>query len=292
MEPRGERPAWLPAEPDGRLPRRPDPTPEPAEPSRWARLVRSPRGAAGIAVLAAALLLWPFTGWSAWPWLIGLGVLVLLYLLRLDRLLRGWAPHLAGLGVVGGMLYGTSPWAWALAASIGVLLAGLARLPRSKVVAIGTVMCVVSGVGFGVSQYQTAQEKARAEAEANKQSEGQQGARRPQGVLPILLNRIAQNVPEPICGNLISDSALPAFVGSTGQPDCAAAVASLASRVTDRQRYAGAQAMSVAAGEGLDVDACALRWASGTAAGPPLGHLTIRYKPGGASYVVTGFSAC
>ena len=129
-------------------PARPGPPTGPPAWAGWRRLTRSRRGAAGLCIATAALLLWPFAGWSAIPWLIGIGVLVVLRLLRLDGPLRGWAPHLGGLVVIAGLMYGTGPWAWALAASIGVLLAGLAQLPWWRLAAAGAVFCVVSGGWF------------------------------------------------------------------------------------------------------------------------------------------------
>ena len=45
---------------------------------------------AGLVLLAAIGLLWPFADWSWWPIVAGLGVLIVLYLLRLDRLPRSW----------------------------------------------------------------------------------------------------------------------------------------------------------------------------------------------------------
>lgn len=304
MDPRPDPPGWLPAD------RVPDPAPvalPPADPAgeptappsardpgpaRWRRLVRSPRGAAAVALLAAALLLWPFAGWTAVPWLIGLAVLVVLRLLRLDGLLRGWALHVGGLAVVAGLMYSTTPWAWALAASIGVLLAGLVRLPRWKVAAVGAMLCLVAGAGFGLSQYRTAQQQAEADAQTNRESQGQQGAIRPHGVLPVLLNRIAQNVPGPICDNLLSPAARDAFVAAVRQADCPAAVATLASQVVDRTRYSAGQARTSPAGDGLRVDACALTWPSGVAAGPPVGVLTVGRKPGGSTYIVTALTPC
>src|SRR3954470_13050694 len=157
MEPRPEPPPWLP------VTRTPQPTP-PRPSFTWQRLTRTRRGAAGLAIGSAALLLWPFAGWSVIPWLVGLGVLLLLRLLRLDGLLRGWVWHLGGLVVVAGLMYSTGPWAWALAASIGVALAGLVQLPAWRVAAVGAVLCAVSGAGFVVNQYRTGEEIAAQQA--------------------------------------------------------------------------------------------------------------------------------
>ncbi|HEY0813479.1 MAG TPA: hypothetical protein VGE11_09355 [Pseudonocardia sp.] len=240
----------------------------------------------------AALLLWPFSGWSLIPWLIGIGVLVLLRLLRLDGLLRGWVFHLGGFAVVVGLMYSTGPWAWALAASVGVLLAGLLQLPWWRLAAIGAVLCVVSGVGFGISTYRTQQQVAAADAQVQTELQGQQGATRPQGVLPILLNRIAQNVPGPVCSNLLAESARSAFVASTGRADCDSAVAAVASRVVDRGAYASAVAHTTQTATGFEVNACALTWPNGRQAGPQLGRLEIGRKNGGTSYYVAAFTPC
>lgn len=294
MDPRPDPPPWLPvARSPAPPPTVPDPPPAAPRPTfTWQRLTRTRRGAAGLAIGSAALLLWPFSGWSAIPWLVGLGVLILLRLLRLDGLLRGWVWHLGGLVVVAGLMYSTGPWAWALAASIGVLVAGLLQLPWWRLAAVGVVMCAVSGAGFGIATYQTQREIAAADQQVQRELQGQQGAARPQGVLPILLNRIAQNVPGPVCNNLMADPARAALVASTGRTDCEGAVAALSAQVVDRARYAGATAPTVQTSTGYDVDACSLTWSNGQKAGPRLGKLEIGQKPGGSSYYVVAFSPC
>jgi hypothetical protein len=171
-------------------------------------------------------------------------------------------------------------------------MAGLLQLPWWRLAAVGAVMCAVSGVGFGVATYRTQQQIAAADAQVQRELQGQQGAARPQGVLPILLNRIAQNAPGPICDNLLADPARAAFVASTGQTDCAGAVAARSAQVVDRARYAGASAPMVQTPTGYDVDACSLSWPNGRSAGPRLGKLAIAQKPGGASYYVATFAPC
>src|SRR3954447_2248135 len=190
MEPRPEPPPWLPVSrtpsggpaggagaPSGGAASPPPAAPRPS--FTWQRLTRARRGAAGLTIGSAALLLWPFAGWAAIPWLVGLGVLVLLRLLRLDGLLRGWVWHLGGLVVVAGLMYSTGPWAWALAASIGVLVAGLLQLPWWRLAAVGVVMCALSGVGFGFSTYQTQEAQRAQDAVENAQSYSLQGERTP-----------------------------------------------------------------------------------------------------------------
>jgi hypothetical protein len=278
---------------DSSPPPRPERPALPAAPSTlWTRLTRTPRGAAGVGIVAAALLLWPFAGLSWIPWLAGLVTLVLLAVLRLDRLLSGWVWHVGGLVVVAGLMVSSTPWAWALAASIGVLVAGLVRLPAWRVAAVGAVLCVASGAGLLVATSQSRQEAAAAQDARNETDQGLYGAPRPQGVLPLVLGRIATGSPGAVCDNLLADTAHAAFAASVGAPDCPAAVAALAARVTDPRDYADADAPSRERGEEVVVDACSMTWSGSTSAGPQLGVLTIGRAPTGPSYVVTGFAPC
>src|SRR5918995_482717 len=115
----------------------------PSEPPahRWRRLTRTRQGASGLAILTAALLLWPFAGWFWIPWVAGLVVLVLIALLRLDRLLHGWA--------------------------------GLVQWPWWRLAAVGAVLCLVAGAGWGVDRYRVAQEKAAQEAQRSQENMSQ-----------------------------------------------------------------------------------------------------------------------
>jgi hypothetical protein len=262
-------------------------------PSPWRRVVRTPRAAAGLGILGAALLLWPFSGWAGLPWFAGLGALVLLALLRMDRLLRGWIWHLGGLVVVAGLMYSTGPWAWALAASIGVLLAGLVQLPAWRVAAVGAVLVAVSAGGFAIAQYRTAEQIQAQQEQTQLESRGRLGAPRPTAVLPALLTTIARGETGAVCDALLDPGAQPAFASSAGQPDCAAAARALAAQVTDANAYAKGQAPPAThRGDELDVDACHLTWRAATPPGPQLGHLTVGPIPGGTTYAVTAFRPC
>ena len=64
-------PAVAPGHPHAPAARSPPAAPRPS--FTWQRLTRTRRGAAGLAIGSAALLLWPFSGWSGIPWLVGLG---------------------------------------------------------------------------------------------------------------------------------------------------------------------------------------------------------------------------
>jgi hypothetical protein len=301
--PRPTPPPWLPAArpqvPPPAVPGPPPPPPPgpppPGPKARprfdWRRLIRSPRGAAGLAITAAAVLLWPFSGLSWIPWLAGLGALVVLRLLRLDGPLRGWDLPLAGLVVVVGLMMSTGPWAWALAASIGVLLAGLAQLPWWRLAAVGAVLCLITGVGFVFTTVRQQQQAAASYAQLQQESKADQGAPRPQSVLPSMLNRIALGSPGAVCDNLLAEPARAPFAASVGQPDCAAAVMALAARVSDRILYAQANVPTTPTPTGLEADACSMDWGSTTPAGPQVGHLTIE-AVAPSRYVVTGFRPC
>ncbi|MGQ0576981.1 MAG: hypothetical protein ACT4RN_22680 [Pseudonocardia sp.] len=260
--------------------------------SPWRRILRTPRAAAGLGIGAAALLLWPFAGWSWWPWVAGAGALVLLRLLRLDGLLRGWVWHVAGLVVVAGLMLGTGPWAWAFAASIGVLLAGLVQLPLWRLAAVGAVLCAVTGTGFAITQFRTAEQLAAQRAQTQMENRGQLGAPRATALLPVLLTTVARAETGAVCDNLIAPQARPAFAAAAGAPDCAAAVRALAAQVTDPRVYAEGEAPGTRRGDELDVDACRLTWPGGAAPGPQLGRLTVGRAEAGTTYVVTGLRPC
>ena len=278
-----------PGPPQGQLP---GPGAPPSGPRfDWRRISRSPRFAATVALLAAALLLWPFAGFSWIPWLIGLGALVVLRLLRLDGLLRGWDLPLAGLAVVVGLMLSTGPWAWALAASIGVLLAGLTQLPWWRLAAVGAALCVVSGVGFGFSVYQGRVELEQIQARAGEQLRVQLGETRPARILPALLTAVAEDDADPVC-RLLSPQAEASFLGVVGAASCPEAVSELHRRaagapVPDEEALPAPEASA----EGWTVNACSTAWAR--AAGPELGQILIaQTDPAVQRFAVLGFAPC
>jgi hypothetical protein len=290
MELRPDPPPWLPA---ARTP------PAPADPRpsfRWQRLTRTRRGAAGLAIGSAALLLWPFSGWSWIPWLVGLGVLILLRLLRLDGLLRGWVWHVGGVVVVAGLMYSTGPWAWALAASIGVLVAGLLQLPWWRLAAVGVVMCAASGVGFGISTYQVNQQHEAEYAQGGDIVRAEIAEKRT-NVLPALLQSFSSSAPDPqpLC-RVVSPAALAQLQGQVGGRTCNDVVATLFAR-----RPAGSPTpvdpgrLPKAAPDPdvsrMVIDACGTPW--GTTAGSAVGRIHIQQvSPSLQTYVVDAFSSC
>jgi len=295
MEPRPDPPPWLPVA--RTPPAAADPPPTAPRPSfTWQRLTRTRRGAAGLAIGSAALLLWPFSGWSPLPWLVGLGVLVLLRLLRLDGLLRGWVWHLGGLVVVAGLMYSTSPWAWAMGASIGVLVAGLLQLPWWRLAAVGVVMCAVSGVGFGITTYQ-ANQRHEAEYAQGGDIVRAEIAEKRTNVLTALLQSFSSSAPDPqpLC-RVVTAEALAQLRQQVPGATCDDVVATLYAR-----RPAGAPTLVDPAGlpkpapdpdvSRMVIDACATPW--GTTAGSAVGRIHIQQvSPSMQTYVVAAFSSC
>jgi hypothetical protein len=260
-------------------------------------LVPARRTAVGFGLLGAVVVLWPLAAWS-WPVLvvgaIGLGGLVLVRVLRLDRLLlRGWWGPLCGLAVLVALAQGAPPWAWGLATGAGVVVAGLLRLRRWWwLAAAGAALCAISATALVIGQYRTAEQAAAQQVQTQLESRGRLGAPRPTALLPALLTTIARGETGAVCDALLAERTHPAFAASAGAPDCVAAVRALAARVTDPGVYAQAHAPTVRRDRELDVDACRMTWRGGTVPGPQLGHLTVGPVEGGTTYVVTELRPC
>ncbi|WP_214370640.1 hypothetical protein [Pseudonocardia sp. H11422] len=274
------------------------PPPQHRPPTVWSRLrLGSRRGAIGLGLAAAALLLLPFLDDPGRWWVpvgLGLGTLVLLYLLRLDRLLRGWAPHVAGVVLVVALMQATreNPWAWAFAASVAVVVAGLLRLPRWQVLAVGAVLLVVSVAGYSFRAADVAQRQDQIAAQAGQVAKSGQGERNPNRVLPALLEALAEKQEVVFCG-LLRSPATEQVAAATGAPDCAGAFAALSTRVTAPSDYADTSVPApVQRGErSWTVDGCRLSW-PGADPGPQLGRLQIGETFPMRSFVVTGYQPC
>jgi len=181
--------------------------PRPSGVPEWARRFRprSAKVAAGLGIIGAAVLLYPFAAASsqddnyAW-WLpigLGVGTLALITLFRLDRVMFGGAPHVAGLVLLGTLVWQTSlnPWSWGLAAGVGVVLAGLLLLPRWQVLAVGTALLVVAGVGYQFRSAELTEQRAQMDAQAGEQMRNVLGVNRPQLALVSLDSGVADNNP-------------------------------------------------------------------------------------------------
>jgi hypothetical protein len=305
-ERRTDPPPWLPAtrpttppavpdEPPQDPPPRAgwDDQPEPPAPKRrfeWRRFVRTPRAAVCAGVVAAFVLLWPFSGFSWIPLLAGFGALLVVRVLRFDGLLRGWDIPLAGLVVVIGLMWSTSPWAWGLAAGIGVLIAGLVRLPEWKIAVIGLAICVAAGTGYGISSYRTDEQIRKELSQSNDRERAMIGESRPDLVLPAMLKAVALDDADPLC-RILRDEAEMVLIRTVQAPTCEAAVTELHRRVPDPVYKATALPPPVQTGTTWQVDACATGWVQ--AVGPQLGRITVfQTAPDVRRFAVSGFSPC
>ncbi len=246
----------------------------------------------GAGIAAAGLFLWPFAGWPWLPLLIGLGVLVLLRLLRLNGLMRGWAPHVAGLVVVGLLLVRTSPWEWALAVSLGIVVAGLTRLPRWHVLAAGAVLLLVSGIGYGFTLQQENADKLAQQIQRGDENRDQLGERTVTRVLPSLMAYTARNEPATVCG-LLTDEAELQFAAAVGAQDCTTAVGLLAARVSDIPRYSEPERPPITQNGGTWlIDGCQTTWNPPVPEpGPRLGKIQVTQNAD-QKFIVTGYAAC
>lgn len=249
---------------------------------------------AGLVLLAAVGLLWPFADWSWWPVVTGLGVLVLLYLLRLDRLLLGWAPHLAGLVVVVLMAARSDPWAWGFAAGLAVLGVGFARLPDWRVLAVGALVALVCGVGYGISHYRTATQQQAEHTAADLRYRESRAALPADAFLSAITSDIAYGQEVKACG-LLGSPGGEQFAAAAGAPSCSDAVRRMHTQVTNVGRYASPRLPRGAVTKRTDgtatVDGCGV-WPDRTAApGPVLGRFELR-RHEGSTYVITSYAPC
>ena len=243
-------------------------------------------------------MLLPFLDDPGYWWIpvgLGFGTLALLYLLRLDRLLVGWAPHVAGVVLVAALVYATreNPWVWALAVSVGVVIAGLLLLPRWRVLAVGVALVAVSAVGYQFRSSDIAQQQAQEDAQAGEQMRVALGVERPQLALVNLDSGVQDNDSDLVCQTL-SDAAVAQLSQAVGAPDCAQAVNMLhlrsggGGRVTSIDRN---KDPVVAPGQTVTVDGCSTAW--GAAAGSGLGRVVlVRTDAPTPVYQVAEFRPC
>lgn len=282
-----------------RGPAPPDPGGDPDPWRQWRRLrPRTVRGAAALGIAGAAVLLFPFLDDPDRWWVpvgLGFGTLVLLALLRLDRLLDGWAPHVAGLVLVGALVYGTArnPWAWGLAAAVGLVVAGALLLPRWKVLAAGVVLLVVSGTGYAFRSVQLDAEQARADARETAKFRSEYGVPRPQLALLGLDSAVVAGNPARVCW-----FAQPQAVGQirsvTGAATCEDAVAVLHARVPPGARVTSPDRdpdPDVPVGGTVTVDGCDTTWAA--VAGRELGRVVLTRTPSTTpTFQIGSFAPC
>ncbi|ODU02877.1 MAG: hypothetical protein ABS81_16245 [Pseudonocardia sp. SCN 72-86] len=308
----GQQQGHPPPPPGWGTPPQQPPQQPPASNGAWAWLrARGWRLAIGVGIAGAALLLIPFFLFPTldpdkpvdqwWPpFAIGLGTLVLLSLLRLDRLLKGWTWHVAGIAFVGALVVWTkdNPWAWALALSLGLLLAGLLRLPRWQLLVAGAVLCAVSIVGFAITASRITAAEAQKEIQAGNEVRATVGGVPNAQEVPPLLDRVISGRvadPQPLC-RIVAPAAETQLTASTGTADCAAAVAA----VWQKRESAGgptprtsvrSDAAPMTSERTYTLSTCGSAWAA--AAGSELGRVTVAWTNDNARrYSVTGFEPC
>ncbi|WP_344427731.1 hypothetical protein [Pseudonocardia ailaonensis] len=276
--------------------------PEPERKQRARFRPRSLRGAVGLGIAAAILLLYGFLyvdPQGRWwlPLAAGFVVLVLLALLRLDRLTKGWTWHIAGLAVLAGLVLETrdNPWSWAFAVSIGVLLAGLLRLPRWPVAVAGVVLCIVSFVGYQFRASEVRQQEAEIAQQAGTQMREGFGYDRPDLVLSKLNDGLSPLDTQAIC-RLLDAPAQAQLTAATGTADCTAAVAAASAKVpagssTATPRATGSNGPPPPSGTILEVNGCATAWGRAV---PTVGVIeTVRTdEPSKVIWRVAGFKPC
>lgn len=261
---------------------------------------RSWRGATGLGLIGAAVLLVPFLDEpNRWwiPFGLGAGTLVLLAVLRLDRLLKGWTWHVAGVVLVAALVSATSenPWAWAFAASVGVVLAGLLRLPRWQLLAVGLVLVAVSLVGYRFRAADVRAQENQVAAQAGAQLAANIGPSRPELVLGLLAEGVQVPDPQPVC-RIAQPAAVAQLAQATGTGACADAVAVLHTRLRPGSESPAAVPRATSAaplppGATTFVDACATSWAQ--AAGAALGKVElVRTSAAKETYQIASFRPC
>jgi hypothetical protein len=247
-------------------------------------------------------LLWPFADWSWWPVVAGLGVLALLYLSRLDTLLFGWAPHLAGLVVLVLMAARSDPWAWGLAAGIAVLGAGLARLPDRRLLVVGAALVLVFGVAYGMAHYRSAAQWHAEQAQAAARQASSVTAIAPELLLRVVARGIAAGDGRTTC-DLLGVPAGDQLAASVGAPSCADAVRRLGAQVSDARAYAAprippsalAKRPGAAGQPGTaTLDGCQVTWTSSSPGdpGPALGRYSLRQFQDSDRYLITSYTPC
>ncbi|WP_433504955.1 hypothetical protein ACQP04_36380 [Pseudonocardia halophobica] len=263
---------------------------------------RSWRGAIGLGILGAAALLFLFVAFddqARWwvPVAAGLVVLVLLSLLRLDRLLKGWTWHVAGLAMLAGLVHETAgnPWSWAFAASIGVLIAGLLRLPRWQLAAVGAALCLVSFVGYQFRAAEVRDQEAQIAQQAGTQMRAGFGYDRPDLVVTKLGEGLTPADSEAVC-RLLDPAAQTQLAQATGTADCTAGVGVAASRVpagspTSAPRTSTSPTPVPPPGTVLTLDGCSTAWGLAV---PALGTVDVvrTENTAKATWRVASFRPC
>jgi hypothetical protein len=156
---------------------------------------------------------------------------------------------------------------------------------------VGAVLCVVSGIGYGISAHQERVALEQVQAQAGNSLRIQLGETRPARVLPALLTALGQDDADPVC-RLLAPEPKAQLLSVLQVNSCPEAVAELHRRaaaepVPDESTLPAPQP----SGSDWIVDACPTVW--GRVAGPDLGRIVVaQTDPAVQRFAISAFSAC
>lgn len=254
-------------------------------------------------LLVVFAVVWPLAGFPWWPLLVVLGLAVVLRVLGFGYLLAGRrGPALGVALLIVTTLGAVSPWAavTTVRASIGV--AGLFRLPRWQLLAVGMVLFVVAGAGWVAETVVTAQQRATVEAQKQAYSRARLLPRAPRDALGVVMSAVADGDPL-VCALLFTPPARAQLAAAFDAPDCPAAVYAWHARIVrpgdyDLSTQLHGDTFTVSPDrETATVTGCRLRWYSALTgdlpdAGPPSpGRMQLR-RVLGTGYEITDYQPC
>ncbi|MGI8799374.1 MAG: hypothetical protein ACR2GE_08820 [Pseudonocardia sp.] len=172
------------------------------------------------------------------------------------------------------------------------MVAGVLRLPRWQVLAVGSALLLVSGIGYGFTLKQANADQLAQQIQRGDENREQLGGRSVTSLLPGLMYYTARNDPGAVCG-VMTDAAEKQFADVVGEPDCAGAVRRLSAQVTDVVRYAEPTRPPISQTADLWlIDGCRTTWTPPTPEpGPRLGKIEVKQNAD-RKFVVTGYAAC
>ncbi|SEO56474.1 hypothetical protein SAMN04489732_101449 [Amycolatopsis saalfeldensis] len=277
---------------------------------RWLLVARALRWPVlGVAVVVG-LVAWWLSDWQMWPWLGGLGAVLLLGLTGTARRVGlAWTLAVTLAVVDVWLLTYVEPWWWLLLVGVAVLGAGVVAAVRLRLrerraqtvaaVVVGVVLVVLSVVMLAVN----AAERDR-QAQAVLDQEHQNAVARilprtPASMVDLLAEKIAFPTPDAVATACFyfAPPAQAQLARSRGVADCPAAIRSLAALVSAAGDYVNnlwlpGQATQDGPGGTLLVDACHLTFDRLTDdtphpnPGPQLGLLTLQQQQGQGHLIV------
>ncbi len=261
--------------------------------------------AAGLGLLAAAVVLWGFAGFTWRVPAAALGGVVVARLLLLPlfpRRLRAWLGPLVLAATFLYLLTQVSGWAWGITLALVGTAVGVVRLPRWRVLAASVAVGVVCAAGLLVSGHESAVQQQLQQAQGDQVDASRELADDPTLLLSSLTTLIVSGDTVGGCF-YFSPAAQAQFAASVGARDCPVAISVLHQQVRDPARYQSPRLPPEAitrgpGGEMATVNACVATWGpafegspSDGSVGPRLGVLTL-VRQHGNGYLVTRYTGC